>query len=394
MKAIFPVVLALCVAAQLCEPAFGSTPRYPGVSVVGGDTQERSGIVQPTNKQAIHQTILELVQTANPLSQSIYSQSQLSQSIYSQSQSIQILIKNAEKWKWELDPLDRPNFNIIPAADIGKYRYTEQYLDLADTEVSHYFILNEDFVFRNLDGRFDKIPAGFIWDGASIPKVWGAIGLEVGNTRYNSAIAEGLIHDYMYRNPHRYTKDEADALFYVNLKRCNNLDPLVMSLAVVLSKSAEDTYYRRHQFNQRQGYYDVFTSEFYAENLKTFQSGNDSSLDKKVDISKLERLLKEQIAIEKSMLAKSGHPSRAEAEKLKSAVTEYMQEIKEVLSQIQALPVAQDEKRRIADREFSKLSPLIQEHMNLVAQLAKRVDGEAAKIFGEVTKIFGDIIGE
>lgn len=177
--------------------------------------------------------------------------------------------------KWEHDPLSRPKLDLIPAVDIGKYRYTDRYLDLGDAEVSHYFILQEDYVFRNLNGRFDKIPAGFIWDGASIPKFWGAAGLEVGNTRYNSVIAEGLIHDYMYRNPQRYTKKEADELFYDNLSRCNNPNALKVYKGVDLFG---DSSYLRHWNNQRQGYYDVFTPEFYAENLKTFQGGSKLSI--------------------------------------------------------------------------------------------------------------------
>ena len=181
------------------------------------------------------------------------------------------------------DPLSRPKYNYIQASDIGKYRYTDRYLDLADADVSHYFILQEGYVFRNLDGRTDSIPAGFIWDGASIPKVKGAIGLEVGNTRYASALAEGLIHDYMYRNPQRYTKEEADKLFYDNLKRCNNPNPWKMYQGVVLKGGPA---YRRHQNNQQRGDYDVFTPEFYLENLRIFQDGNKHS--DAIDTSKLE----------------------------------------------------------------------------------------------------------
>ena len=102
----------------------------------------------------------------------------------------------------------------------------------------------------------------------------------MGNTRYNSAIAEGLIHDYMYRNPQRYTKKEADDLFYDNLKRGKNPDAMAMYKGVDLHWEAAKTY-QRHLNNQRQGYYDAFTSEFYAENLTMFQGGKDSFLQKK-----------------------------------------------------------------------------------------------------------------
>ncbi len=251
MKTVLLFILAPSVALLLCGTAFCSTPRHPGVAGIGDNPQEGTGSTQQTDVQAIQ----DLIQNAKG--------------------------NLAIEKKWELDPLSRPKFNLIPAADIGKYRYTDRYLfDLDDAEISHYFILQEDYVFRNLNGRFDKIPAGFIWDGASIPKDWGAIGLEVGNTRYNSAIAEGLIHDYMYRNPQRYTKKEADDLFYDNLKRCKNPDAMAMYKGVDLHWEAAKTY-RRHLNNQRQGYYDVFMPEFYAENLKIFQGRNNSSLEKK-----------------------------------------------------------------------------------------------------------------
>ncbi len=180
--------------------------------------------------------------------------------------------------KWTRDPLSRPKVDLIPASDIREYPYTDRYLDLDDKEVSHYFILKEDYVFRNLDGRFDKIPAGFIWDGASIPKnvlkivpVW--VVLETGNTRYASALSEGLIHDYMYRNPQRYTKKMADELLYDNLIRCKNPDPMKIYQGV---DKFGDSSYLGHWRNQKQGRYDAFTEEFYANNLKIHQSGRTS----------------------------------------------------------------------------------------------------------------------
>ena len=134
--------LALFVALLLCGTALCSTPRHPGVTGVGDNPQEGTVTKPQTGAQAIQ----DLIQNAKG--------------------------NLAIEKKWEVDPLSRPKFNLIPAVDIGKYRFSDRYLDLGDTEVSHYFILQEDYVFRNLDGRFDKIPAGFVWDGASIPKVW------------------------------------------------------------------------------------------------------------------------------------------------------------------------------------------------------------------------------
>ncbi len=162
--------------------------------------------------------------------------------------------------KWELEPLSRPKVDLIPASDITKYPHVDRYLDLGDSEISHYYILQEDYVFRNLNGRFDKIPAGFIWDGASIPKWTGLPGvLDVGNTRYSSALSEGLIHDYMYRNPQRYTKKEADELLYDNLVRCKNPNPMKIYLGVDKGGGSS---YLRHLRNQTEGRYDEFDAEF------------------------------------------------------------------------------------------------------------------------------------
>lgn len=184
----------------------------------------------------------------------------------------------AHERKWELEPLSSPKVDLIPASDITKYPHVNRYLDLGDSEISHYYILQEDYVFRNLDGRFDKIPAGFIWDGASIPKWTGLPGvLDVGNTRYSSALSEGLIHDYMYRNPQRYTKKEADDLLYDNLVRCKNPNPMKIYLGV---DKGGDASYLRHWRNQKEGRYDEFDAEFYANNLKIQRGKMDGSPDK------------------------------------------------------------------------------------------------------------------
>ena len=168
------------------------------------------------------------------------------------------------------DPPISPKYGLIPAANIREYPHTDTYLDLSDADVSHYFILKEDYVFQNLDGRLYNIPAGFIWDGASIAKWLGAVPglLEVGNTRYNSALAEGLIHDYMYRNPQQFTKKESDDLFYENLKRNNNLNPKVMSAGV---KVFGGRAYLGHAFNRiSHEYWFDKLPDFYANNLKLY----------------------------------------------------------------------------------------------------------------------------
>lgn len=180
--------------------------------------------------------------------------------------------------------LPRPNVGLISSDEVSGYPYVDRYLtELGDKDISHYYILREDYKFQDLSGGNITIPAGFIWDGASIPtgllgKVIELVALEVGNTRYNSALSEGLIHDYMYRDPRRFSQEEADDLLYVNLVRCGNADPKTIYKGVQ-ARGGES--YQGHKRRQDQGLYDVFTPKFYAENLKIFQGVKDSSLQKK-----------------------------------------------------------------------------------------------------------------
>ena len=193
------------------------------------------------------------------------------------------MLKMETALKGQSEALPRPNVGLISSNEIFHYPYVNRYLtELDDKDISHYYILRENYKFQDLSGENITIPAGFIWDGASIPhNVWvnyPVVGLDVGNTRYNSALSEGLIHDFMYRDPRRFSKEEADDLFYVNLMRCRNANPIAIYEAV---KVAGGDSYQGHKRRQDQGLYDVFTPKFYAENLKMFQGVKDSSLQKK-----------------------------------------------------------------------------------------------------------------
>lgn len=177
-------------------------------------------------------------------------------------------------------PLKMPKYGLVLASDIRNYPLVDRYLEdsLANPQVNAYFILQEDYAFEDLEGQHHVIPAGFIWDGASIPnlkektlKGWVSTGwLEVGNTRYTSAISEGLIHDWMYRNPLKYSKVDADLLFYANLIRCNNPDPGAMYLGV---HYAGDDSYNAHRDKALKGLYDDFDSDFYKTNTVIYKSG-------------------------------------------------------------------------------------------------------------------------
>lgn len=53
-----------------------------------------------------------------------------------------------------------------------------------------------------------KIPAGFVTDFASVPKVLWNVMPPTG--QYGKA---AVVHDYLYRTPHKATKAEADSVF-------------------------------------------------------------------------------------------------------------------------------------------------------------------------------------
>ena len=372
---IFVGLLAIFTIAFVFSTAF-AVPRY-SASVPQADD---SPVTQPAIESA--NTVIVPQVDSNMSTEDRSKQNSIAQAIQNAKDMV------ALDKKWELDPLSRPKYNLIPASDIGKYRYTERYLELGDTQVSHYFILQEDYVFRNLDGRFDKIPAGFIWDGASIPKVKGAIALEVGNTRYNSALAEGLIHDYMYRNPHRYPKKEADELFYDNLKRCNNPDSLIMYKAVEL-KGGEA--YRRHQNNQQQGYYDVFTPEFYAENLKIFQDGNMTS--NSIDTSKLESLLKEGISFLKNLIAKGERATNSQIATHNQRVKEMIEELVKIAKQIESMNVSAEEKKRIGEKVHEKVDRL-QSQFDSLCERAKSMGLVQEATTEQKREVFKDMQGK
>ena len=184
------------------------------------------------------------------------------------------MLKMETALKGQSEALPRPNVGLISSNEIFHYPYVNRYLtELDDKDISHYYILRENYKFQDLSGENITIPAGFIWDGASIPhNVWvnyPVVGLDVGNTRYNSALSEGLIHDFMYRDPRRFSKEEADDLLYVNLVRCGNANPKKIYKAVQV---AGGNSYQGHKKRQDQGLYDLFTDEFYNKNTAIYQS--------------------------------------------------------------------------------------------------------------------------
>ncbi len=63
-----------------------------------------------------------------------------------------------------------------------------------------------------VDGVQFEVEAGFVYDGATIPRAtWTALGL----TPFSGVLARGaLLHDWLYRT-HRVTRERADELLYL-----------------------------------------------------------------------------------------------------------------------------------------------------------------------------------
>ena len=178
-------------------------------------------------------------------------------------QNIETALKN------NIATLPRPIVGLISSNEVSGYPHVDRYLtELDDKDITHYYILREDYTFQDLSGGSITIPAGFIWDGASIGKWVSQIFLDAGNTRYNSALSEGLIHDYMYRDPQRFSQEDADDLLYVNLVRCRNANPVIIYEGV---RALGGDSYQGHRRRQDQGLYDVFTTDFYANNFRIYQ---------------------------------------------------------------------------------------------------------------------------
>lgn len=97
-----------------------------------------------------------------------------------------------------------------------------------------YYVTAETFTFKGADGVIYEIPAGYEFDGASIPALfWGIIGHSFNPCYLRAA----LIHDWRYDTAARGADlVAADAEFKTNLRAANNrkLIAVLMWLAVRL----------------------------------------------------------------------------------------------------------------------------------------------------------------
>lgn len=79
---------------------------------------------------------------------------------------------------------------------------------------SNFMILQKDFCF-SFDRELYWIPAGYSWDGASIPR---AVWWIVGSATQPDLWAASLVHDFIYLT-HILTRAQADEAFFQILKQ-------------------------------------------------------------------------------------------------------------------------------------------------------------------------------
>ena len=167
--------------------------------------------------------------------------------------------------------LKSPKLGLI--RNISPYEKTTEMLGFNNSE-GPYLILLEDYKFKDFDGNEYTIPAGFIFDGTSLPTSHDegctdrspvGFGIQIlmpDQTKYSS-LAEGMIHDYMYRHPNQFTKETADLLFRSNLTINGNARADTLYQGVALGGSSS---YNEHLTKTRDGKYE-FTEEYYKEDL-------------------------------------------------------------------------------------------------------------------------------
>lgn len=169
--------------------------------------------------------------------------------------------------------LSQPKLGLI--RDISPYEKTTEMLGFTNKQ-GPYLILLEDYKFKDFDGNEYTIPAGFIFDGTSLPtshdEGWLTDRSSVGfgiqvlmpdQTKYSS-LPEGMIHDYMYRHPNQFAKETADLLFLSNLRITGNkrADKLYSGVALGGGSSYSEHLNKTNKGNYR------FTEEYYKENLE------------------------------------------------------------------------------------------------------------------------------
>jgi hypothetical protein len=115
------------------------------------------------------------------------------------------------------------------------------------------WIVRESFGYRPLRGAGIVVPAGFVTDFASVPRVfWRAIGPPTGFGPGAAYGKPGVIHDFLYRYPSGRTRQQCDQVFLEAMTDMgvSPLRRMAMWLAVRLGGWSP---WRRHRWCEARG---------------------------------------------------------------------------------------------------------------------------------------------
>ena len=174
----------------------------------------------------------------------------------------------------------------VAFVNIDDYCMTRDLLGIKKNEKGPFVILTEDYTYRDLDGTERTIPAGFIFDGASVPN-WTRFFVQ-GTPLDPTLLVPGLIHDYMYRcGVYEYNKEilnggmdlkaYADMMLYVNSYIAGNQNPSAIyagvTIEVPIFNDAGDAF--DWHIHHEKEYYQTFTPEYYKHNLDVLEKYRD-----------------------------------------------------------------------------------------------------------------------
>ena len=174
----------------------------------------------------------------------------------------------------------------VAFVNIDDYCMTRDLLGIEKDEKGPFVILTEDYTYRDLDGTERTIPAGFIFDGASVPN-WTRFFVQ-GTPLDPTLLVPGLIHDYMYRcGVYEYNKEilsgsmdlkaYADMMLYVNSYIAGNQNPSAIYAGVTIDvpffDDAGDAF--DWHIHHAKEYYQTFTPEYYRHNLEVLEKYRD-----------------------------------------------------------------------------------------------------------------------
>ena len=188
--------------------------------------------------------------------------------------------------KYELYMLNQPSLPSpkVALVNIDDYCGTRDLLGVKEDD-KVFVMLTEDYKYYDADGTERIIPAGFIFDGASVPDF--AKYVIQGTPIDPTLLVPGLIHDYMYRcGGYEYNeqikrgfdlKKYADEMLFVNAYIAGNQNPGSIYSGVRIElpffdDAGEAFNWHMHHWSD---YYSTFTTDYYKKNLELYEKYRD-----------------------------------------------------------------------------------------------------------------------